>query len=115
MTFAIGRSSLSNALIGTRLAAFTICAWSRRTFRVGGCTNGIFRCHLLFPLSRFARSLVRKDQREVCPLSRGVMLPKAQLLSIPLRKGIRFFPRPLPAPLSTCLTAYLPSGSDTGL
>src|SRR6266542_2464628 len=60
-------------------------------------------------------SLVRKDQKEVCPLSRGVMLPKAQLLSIPLRNGIRFFPRPLPAPLSTCLTAYLPSGSDTGL
>src|SRR5215471_2660732 len=49
------RSSLSNALIGTRLAAFTILAWSRRTFRVGGCTNGIFRYHLLFPLSRFAR------------------------------------------------------------
>jgi len=24
-------------------------------FHVGGCTNGIFRRHLLFPLSRFAR------------------------------------------------------------
>src|SRR5215470_18891877 len=60
-------------------------------------------------------SLVRKDQREVCPLSRGVILPKAQLLSIPLRNGIRFFPHPLPAPLSICLTAYLPLGSDTGL
>jgi len=55
MTFAICRSSLSNALMGTRLAAFTIRAWSRRTFHVGGCTNGIFRRHLLFPLSRFAR------------------------------------------------------------
>src|SRR5262249_55909274 len=55
MTFAICRSSLSNAPIGTQLAAFTILAWSRRTFRVGGCTNGIIRCHLLFPLSRFAR------------------------------------------------------------
>jgi hypothetical protein len=55
MTFAICRSSLSNALLGTRLAAFTILAWSRRTFHVGGCTNGIFRRHLLFPLSRFAR------------------------------------------------------------
>jgi hypothetical protein len=59
-------------------------------------------------------SLVRKDQREVCPLSREVMLPKAQPLSIPLRNGIRFFPHPLPAPLSICLTAYLPRGSDTG-
>src|SRR5262249_20527137 len=54
-SFPAARSSLSNALIGTRLAAFTILAWSRRTFRVGGCTNGIFRYHLLFPLSRFAR------------------------------------------------------------
>src|SRR5262245_6955884 len=60
-------------------------------------------------------SLVRKDQKEVCPLSRGVMLPKAQLLSIPLQNGIRFFPHPLPAPLSTRLTACLPIGSDTGL
>jgi hypothetical protein len=67
------------------------------------------------PLVGLPDSLVRKDQREVCPLSRGVMLPKAQLLSIPLQNGIRFFPRPLPAPLSTYLTAYLPSGSDTGL
>src|SRR5262247_3596747 len=59
--------------------------------------------------------LVRKDQKEVCSLSRGMMSPKAQLLSILLRNGIRFFPRPLPAPLSICLTTYLPSGSDTGL
>src|SRR5215510_7078564 len=67
------------------------------------------------PLAGLPDSLVRKDQREVCTLSRGVILPKAQLLSIPLRNGIRFFPRPLPAPLSICLTTYLPSGSDTGL
>src|SRR5262249_28650124 len=59
-------------------------------------------------------SLVRKDQREVCSLSRGVMSLKAQLLSIPLQNGFCFLPRPLPAPLSTCLTAYLPIGSDTG-
>src|SRR5215471_19813158 len=59
--------------------------------------------------------LVRKDQREVCPLSRGVILPKAQLLSVLLRNGIGFLPRPLPAPLSTCLAACLPIGSDTGL
>src|SRR5262247_1579084 len=60
-------------------------------------------------------SLGRKDQREVCPLSRGVMSPKAHLLSITLRNGIRFFPRPLPAPPSTRLAACLPIGSDTGL
>jgi hypothetical protein len=30
-------------VMGTRLAAFTIRAWSRRTFHVGGCANGIFR------------------------------------------------------------------------
>src|SRR5262249_30120013 len=60
-------------------------------------------------------SLVRKDQREVCPLSHGVMSPKAQLLSVPLQNGVRFLPRPLPAPLSTCLAARLPIGSDTGL
>src|SRR5215475_930988 len=67
------------------------------------------------PLVGLPDSLVRKDQREVCPLSRGVISPKAQLLSIPLRKGICFFPHPLPAPLSTCLAACLPIGSDTGL
>jgi hypothetical protein len=54
-SFPAARSSLSNALVGTRLDAFTIRAWSRRTFCAGGCTNGIFRRHLLFPLSRFAR------------------------------------------------------------
>src|SRR5215475_14905705 len=52
------------------------------------------------PLVSFPDSLVRKDQGEVCPLSRGVMSPKVQLLSIPLRNSIRFFPHPLPAPLS---------------
>src|SRR5215475_10475189 len=67
------------------------------------------------PLVGLPDSLVRKDQKEVCPLSRGVMLPKAQLLSIPLQNGIRFFPHPLPAPLSICLTIYLPRRSDTAL
>jgi hypothetical protein len=66
------------------------------------------------PLVGLPDSLVRKDQREVCPLSRGVMSPKAQLLSIPLQNGIRFFPRPLPAPLSTRLAVCLPIGKDTG-
>jgi hypothetical protein len=35
-----------------------------------------------------------KDRAEVCPLSRGVMLPR---LSIPLQDGVRFFRIPLPA------------------
>src|SRR5262249_29620697 len=60
-------------------------------------------------------SLVRKDQREVCSLSRGVMSSEAQLLSVLLRNGVRFFPHPLPAPLSTSLAACLPIRSDTGL
>ena len=63
MTFAICRSSLSNALMGTRLATFTIRAWSRRTFHVRGCANGIFRRHLLFLLSRFAR-FSREERQE---------------------------------------------------
>src|SRR5688572_21319554 len=67
------------------------------------------------PLVGLPDSLVRKDQKEVCPLSRGVMSPKAQLLSALLRNGVRLLPHPLPAPPSTCLAAYLPSGGDTGL
>src|SRR5688572_12677292 len=66
-------------------------------------------------LAGLPNSLVRKDQREVCTLSRGVMSPKAQHLSVLLRNGIRFLPRPLPAPLSTRLAACLPIGSGTGL
>src|SRR5262245_41132684 len=48
-SFPAARSSLSNALSGTRLAAFTILAWSRRTFRVGGRTNGKFPLSSAFP------------------------------------------------------------------
>jgi hypothetical protein len=81
-SFPAARSSLSNALIGTRLAAFTILAWSRRTFRVGGCTNGISVIICFSPLVGLPDSLVRKDQKEVCPLSRGVMSPKG---STPIR------------------------------
>jgi hypothetical protein len=113
-SFPAARSSLSNALVGTRLAAFTIRAWSRRTLCVEGCANGISVVICFSPLVGLPDSLVRKDQREVCPLSRGVMSPKAQLLSIPLQNGVRFLPRPLPAPLSTRLAVCLPIGRDTG-
>jgi len=40
-------------------------------------------------------SPVKKDQEDVCPLSRGVMF---QPLSVPLQNGIRFFLDPVPAP-----------------
>src|SRR5215510_16403192 len=71
--------------------------------RVGGCANRIFRCHPLFPLSRFA-GLSREERPEgSLPAFAWVMSPKAQLLSVLLRNGVRFLPRPLPAPLSTCL------------
>src|SRR6266481_5471543 len=51
---------------------------------VGGRTNrGVwgfrlsrFRCHLLYLLGRLLRrSCARSDQREVCPLARGVIFP----------------------------------------
>jgi hypothetical protein len=56
-----------------------------------------------------------KDQTEVCPLSRGVMLPAAQPLSLPLPEGLRFFRPPLPAALSVGLTAHVPWGERYGL
>jgi hypothetical protein len=61
----------------------------------------------------------RRHQREVCPLSRGVML---QPLSAPLQHGIRFLPPPLPAAPSARLAVRFPStplvygaGETTGL
>ena len=48
-----------------------------------------------------------KDQMEVCPLSRGMMLPAAQSLSMPLQHGLRFLHPPLPAtPLAYLTVAY---------
>jgi hypothetical protein len=55
---------------------------------------------------------VRQHPREVSSLSRGVM---SQPLSGPLRAGVRFLPRPLPAAPSTRLAAGLPSREDDGL
>jgi hypothetical protein len=57
----------------------------------------------------------RQHPREVGPLSRGVMSPRAQLLSGPLQAGVRFLPRPLPAAPSTHLAARLPSREGYGL
>jgi hypothetical protein len=50
-------------------------------------------------------SLVKKDQTEVSPLSRGVMF---QLLSIPLQDSLRFFRPPVPAMPSPFLAVRLP-------
>src|SRR4051794_26405615 len=52
---------------------------------------------------------------EVSPLARGVMLPLAQPLSVPLQNSLRFFHLPLPAVPSTGLTTCLPRGRPTGL
>jgi hypothetical protein len=51
-----------------------------------------------------------RDQVEVCPLSRGVMLPVwgAQPLSAPLQDGFRFLHHPLLAVPSVRLAARFP-------
>ncbi|MDD5581576.1 MAG: hypothetical protein PHY16_20215, partial [Methylobacter sp.] len=59
-------------------------------------------------------SLVTRDHKEVCPLSRGVTFKP---LSTRLQGGISFFLVPLPAPPSASLAVRLPDvpGGDTGL
>src|SRR5947208_1741456 len=53
----------------------------------------------------YSNVLALKDQREVGPLSREVMLhPLSDLLPT----SIRFFPHPLPAMLSVGLAAHFP-------
>src|SRR6516165_5944935 len=55
---------------------------------------------------------IRRHPGEVSALSRGVI---SQPLSDPLRAGLRFLPRPLPAAPSARLAAGLPSREDDGL
>jgi hypothetical protein len=55
---------------------------------------------------------IRRHPGEVGSLSRGVI---SQPLSDPLRAGLRFLPRPLPAAPSARLAAGLPSREDDGL
>jgi hypothetical protein len=55
---------------------------------------------------------IRRHPGEVSSLSRGVI---SQPLSDPLRAGLRFLPRPLPAAPSARLAAGLPSREDDGL
>src|SRR5262245_3543353 len=55
----------------------------------------------------------RRHQREICPVSRGMML---QPLSDRLPAGLRFLPLPLPAASSAVLATGLPQkGRATGL
>src|SRR6266498_1313584 len=73
-------------------------------------------CHLLCLLNRF--TTLSRDARppwEVSPLSRGVMWSCAQPLSTPLQDGLRFLPRPLPAPPWARLTARFPLRERYGL
>ena len=51
---------------------------------------------------------------EVGPLSCGVILPLAQLLSTPLQCGIRFFHLPIPADPSASLAARFPCRETYG-
>jgi hypothetical protein len=52
---------------------------------------------------------------EFCPLSCGVMLRWAQLLSAPLQHGLRFLHHPLPADPSASLAARFPMRETYGL
>jgi hypothetical protein len=52
---------------------------------------------------------------EVCPLSRGMMLPCAQSLSTQLQGSFRFFHRPLPAVHLVHLAVHLPLRENYGL
>ena len=57
-------------------------------------------------------SLVKRDHKEVCPLSRRVM---SQPLSVPLPNGVRFFLNPVPAPPQADLAACCPRREQYGV
>jgi len=68
--------------------------------------------YLLCPRAGWLSVPIRQHPGEVSSLSRGVI---SQPLSDPLRAGLRFLPRPLPAAPSARLAAGLPSREDDGL
>jgi hypothetical protein len=73
---------------------------------------------LLCLMSRLALFSRVKHLREVCPLSRPVMLSMwlTQPISAPLQSSIRFLPHLLSAPPSVRLAMYFPlAGSDVDL
>ena len=84
----------------------------------GDSTNGLHRRHLPCLLSRFLELSRVKDQGNVCPLSRPVMLSVwlTQPVSTSLQRGIRFFSFRTPAALWIRLAAFLPyAGNVTGI
>jgi len=108
-------------------SACTIVRWCRRMNRPAAALTrrpmitGRPHRHRLMPPAALppsdgdAPSLVPRDQVEVGPLSRGVMLPTAQPLSRRLPPGIRLLHHPLPASRSPCLTAGTPCRERYGL
>jgi hypothetical protein len=89
---------------------------------IGDRTSGIIRHHLSYLLGRLFK-LSRDETPDgslstlVEPLSCGVMLRVAQLLSTPLRrcaKGFRFFHHPMPADPSASLAARFPNRETYG-
>ena len=102
-SFDSSRSSLSNALLGTRLrhssalpsryasgadehcGELAASRWSADSLSCQRLHQRSFSVVICFSsLAGLPDSLVRKDQKEVCPLSRGVMLPKIPLANSPL-------------------------------
>ena len=86
------------------------CAWP--VGEVAGWLHRIAPSSAIACFVAWSGSLVRKDQREVCPLSRRGML---HLVSAALHSGFRFLPLPLPALLSTLLALGLPRREEYGL
>jgi hypothetical protein len=83
-----------------------------------GQNSNVHRRHLLCLLSRFLEFSRVKDQGNVCPLSRPVMLSVwlTQPVSTSLQRGIRFFSFRTPAALWIRLAAFLPyAGNVTGI
>ena len=79
--------------------------------RGGRTSKRCRRRHLLASSNGWSNFLVPQDLREVCPLSRGVIL---QPLSAPLQDGVRLLPHPLPASASVGLAASLPRRDADG-
>jgi hypothetical protein len=113
--------SLRNAVVPRRTpgydTTFTIRAWSlRAVHRSESAPVSVTTAVIcLLSLRGWPRSLVRQDQTDVSSLSRGVMLPEAQPLSIPLQDGLRFFHPPMPARLSARLAAHFPLRETYGV
>ena len=84
----------------------------------GGRTSRTKPAIICFPSHSDSPScLVTRDQVERVrgPLSRGVILLRAQPLFSRLQRDLRFFHPPIPAGPSACLTARFPKGRPTGL